>query len=377
MVGRLDLHFPQGEVMSIVATTELAKREGSADKVYIVEVVATDGGFMVQGRNGRRGGALKLQPKTTAPVSRDEAEVIAQGLVRAKLKGGYQEAPGVSGGTYVPPASTRTTPGPGVALLSAISTAEADAYLEHSDFIAQEKFDGERRVLEVDAAGITGYNRRGLAVALPTEAVRDLEPLRQLGISCVLDGEHMGDTIVVFDLLEAEGVDLRQEPFIARWERLMSLLSLAPHRNAIVFAPTAMTPQDKRDLYDEVTARGGEGVVFKRRQATYTIGRSQDLLKCKFVETATVRVGGVNAGKRSVMLELQHEGAWHNVGSVTIPANHDIPAPGSLAEVRYLYAYRGGSLYQPIYLGVRDDADEAMATMDQLKFKAETPSLRP
>jgi bifunctional non-homologous end joining protein LigD len=45
------------------------------------------------------------------------------------------------------------------------------------------------------------------------------------------------------------------------------------------------------------------------------------------------------------------------VGNVTIPANHALPKVGDLVEVRYLYHYPGGSLYQPIYLGSRSDKD--------------------
>jgi len=39
--------------------------------------------------------------------------------------------------------------------------------------------------------------------------------------------------------------------------------------------------------------------------------------------------------------------------------------------VRYLYAYPGGSLYQPVYLGKRDDIDADACIIRQLKFKAE------
>jgi bifunctional non-homologous end joining protein LigD len=57
------------------------------------------------------------------------------------------------------------------------------------------------------------------------------------------------------------------------------------------------------------------------------------------------------------------------VGSVAIPVNHEVPKVGDHIEVRYLYAYRGGSLYQPVYLGKRDDAD--VDDVSTLKFKKE------
>jgi len=44
---------------------------------------------------------------------------------------------------------------------------------------------------------------------------------------------------------------------------------------------------------------------------------------------------------------------------------------GTLVEVRYLYAFReSGSIYQPFYLGERDDIPAEECTVDQLKYKA-------
>ncbi|TSA39702.1 hypothetical protein D4R30_00650, partial [archaeon] len=54
-----------------------------------------------------------------------------------------------------------------------------------------------------------------------------------------------------------------------------------------------------------------------------------------------------------------------------IPVNFDLPAVSDLVEVRYLYAYPGGSLYQPVYLGVRTDLNDA-DDLSTLKFKQGT-----
>ena len=45
---------------------------------------------------------------------------------------------------------------------------------------------------------------------------------------------------------------------------------------------------------------------------------------------------------------------------------------GAVVEVRYLYAYRESlCLYQPVYLGPRDDVEPGECLVSQLKFKAE------
>ena len=58
-------------------------------------------------------------------------------------------------------------------------------------------------------------------------------------------------------------------------------------------------------------------------------------------------------------------------GNVSIPPNHAVPEAGSVVEVRYLYAFRdSGALFQPVYLGARDDIAPEECTVDQLKYKA-------
>jgi bifunctional non-homologous end joining protein LigD len=55
---------------------------------------------------------------------------------------------------------------------------------------------------------------------------------------------------------------------------------------------------------------------------------------------------------------------------VTIPPNQAIPEKGDIVDVRYLYAYPGGSLYQPVYLGKRDDVGADQCGIGQLKYRA-------
>ena len=72
--------------------------------------------------------------------------------------------------------------------------------------------------------------------------------------------------------------------------------------------------------------------------------------------------------KRSVSLLLNND---VDAGNVTIPANQNIPAVGMIVECRYLYAFKeSGCIYQPVYLGVRDDIPADECTVDQLKYKA-------
>ena len=111
--------------------------------------------------------------------------------------------------------------------------------------------------------------------------------------------------------------------------------------------------------------------MFKQLSAPYTPGRPNSggsQLKHKFVATLSAVVAKVNV-QRSVQLRLLNHEGWQVVGNVTIPPNHSIPGVGAIVEVRYLYAYPDGSLFQPVYLGERSDVGVEECVVSQLQFK--------
>jgi bifunctional non-homologous end joining protein LigD len=131
---------------------------------------------------------------------------------------------------------------------------------------------------------------------------------------------------------------------------------------------TYIGPTDKASAFIKLEKNAAEGVVFKNLKATYVPGRPAsggNYLKHKFYETGSFIVNAINS-KRSVELKLSNGTV---IGNVTISSNFSVPSVGSIVEVRYLYAYRNGSLYQPVYLGERFDVDESECTEDQLKYK--------
>jgi len=115
-----------------------------------------------------------------------------------------------------------------------------------------------------------------------------------------------------------------------------------------------------------------EGIVFKDLRAPWSAGHPASggpAMKLKFWETCSCVVSAVNGSRRSISLSLGSEA----IGNVTIPPNHAMPEPGQVVEIRYLYVTgKGGSLYQPVYLGVRDDVapDECTHGQQHLKYKA-------
>lgn len=351
-------------------------QQGSSDKEYHVHLKSAESDlWLVEIQYGKRGSALRSALKTKDPIERSKAEALYEKIVAEQLRQGYTaESSGIA---------FQSTPRQALftgilpQLLNPIDEAQFESILSDDDWILQEKFDGQRLLLRWEKNILTGINRDGLAVAVPQAFETACSQLD--ASSFVLDAEWLGDRLAVFDLLELDGVNLRSKGALQRKLDLDILL-----RDALdVFIPviTAVGEKAKRELYETVRSRNGEGVVGKLADAPYEPGRPNsggNQLKRKFVESATVRVSQAHPTKRSVSMELlNEEGQWVDVGSVTIPVNHSIPQSGQIVEVYYLYAYRGGSLYQPVYKGPRSDQGEAACSMGQLKYKADGPATAP
>jgi bifunctional non-homologous end joining protein LigD len=345
-------------------------RDGSSDKVYTAAVEPRGPGFVVTFAYGRRGGTLTTGTKTPTPVGLDEANRVYDRLVREKTSKGY--TPGPDGRPYAGTERAGRVTCVLPQLLNPVDESDVDRLIADDDWWAQPKFDGRRVMVLKQGSDVTGINRTGLTIGLP-------EPVAAAVLTipidrCLIDGELVGDVYHCFDLLNRGDDDLRDEPYARRYDAALNLVDAVPD-DALRYAETAVTTAHKRRLVDRLRREDAEGVVFKHRLAPYTHGRPHvggPQLKLKFTATVSCRVAAVNAGRRSVAVELldASTGDWAGVGNVTVPPNHAVPARGDVVEVRYLYAYRGGSLYQPVYLGRRDDVSPSGCRITQLKFRA-------
>lgn len=215
---------------------------------------------------------------------------------------------------------------------------------------------------------VSGSNRKGLIVALPQELYDDL---LTLPAETILDGELVGSTLYVFDTTQWAGTNLSDAPYSERLETLKTGLM---ERTYVRRVETSVGQAEKAAHVERIRAARGEGVVLKRWDAPYRAGRPAsggNQRKFKFTQSATCRVLKVSERKRSVEVGVlicpETEGHC-TVGNVTILPNFPMPPVGALVEVKYLYYYEGGSLYQPIYQGERDDKTRA-DTLASLKRK--------
>lgn len=340
--------------------TTLYYTEGNSDKLYQVEIKPDTEGYKVNFAYGRRGKPLRNGTKTPTPVTYEKALKIYEKLLASKEAKGY--SPGEQGikyeGTELAQRKTNNTP----QLLNPIKDEEELIdLLNNDDYWAQEKKDGERVLIELRAGEIIGNNRKGLTIPLPQNIVNTLQNINQ---DIILDGELMGGSEPTYYVFDIRG----SGTFEDRYNMLNQLKLNAP----IEILPVYKTSKEKENLLSRVETANGEGIVLKQHQATYIPGRPNSggsQRKYKFTETASCIVTKQNGTKRSIYIHLLENNVEVPVGKTTIPANYGIPKPGTIVEIEYLYAYKGGALYQPVYRGERTDINLQDCTTKQLKYK--------
>ena len=359
---------------NIIDKISLYNQTGNSDKVYVINLVeVTPSSFHVFGFNGRRGSSLTKQEKTKQPVAYGIAKEIFDKLVISKKKDGYFEGKEINGLVVDDNASgaviNANTTGLLPQLLNSLDLDDAMVYINDDRFMAQEKFDGRRLMTKKTSSSLIGSNKLGL---LSTLAQTINDALIQSEVAeFVVDGEAIGDHYYLFDLLELNNVNYKSIKAQVRYSKLRDTFADSEYIHVI---QTAFTREEKIALYTRIMDEGGEGIVFKLKDSKYTEGRPSkggDQFKLKFVESASCVVIESTIGKRSVKFGLFDNGSLVEYGKVTIPVNQAIPAPSEVIEVRYLYAFRDSALFQPVYLGVRDDIAESECEVSQLKFKQE------
>jgi bifunctional non-homologous end joining protein LigD len=354
-------------------SADLFYHEGNSDKEYHLQIVEkASGSYSVECQWGRVGSTMQTQVKISN-VGLSVAEKMYNKVYNEKVGKGYIDKTKLGNGGYSSPKASSLVVSTMIPqLLNPIEESELEKYLRDDAYGAQEKKDGKHFILRIFDGVVSVFNKKGKEVGYPLswkEFAREFWKGEK--ISCILDGEGIGETFHVFDLLEIGGEDKRGEGYFDRWTTSNKLSFGA----SIQVVSLAIGYKAKRALYDELVADKKEGIVFKRLDALYKPGRPSsggDMVKYKFVATVSVRVCKGREGKRSIGMEILNGDKWEFIGNCTVSANKGIPLLGVVVEIRYLYVQgKGGHLYQPVYIGKRDDVEEGECVISQLKYKAE------
>jgi predicted DNA-binding WGR domain protein len=257
------------------------------------------------------------------------------------------------------------------------SDEEVERLLDDDNWGMQDKYDGKKVTVRVKDGQGQAFNKKGEPIVIPKQVMDDV---LACGRDLEIDGELIGFRYVVYDCLYLDNVaaeanyDLRGQTYQRRHSKIPRAFNeRGGFGGSIEVAPLYVGGEAKRRRYEEILLANGEGVVFKRLGALFTAGKSHgDMRKKKFWASASCIVIQGREGKRSVGIALYKGRNLVNIGNVTIGGKKPIPAENSIIEVKYLYAFPGGCLHQPSYLGPRDDIDKEECLLSQLKYKQGT-----
>lgn len=177
---------------------------------------------------------------------------------------------------------------------------DAKHWTLNADCIVQEKVDGVRCVATFKEGQATGLSRNGLPLTLPSGS--------PLTLDATIDGELAGTLFVAFDVLQANGRDLRGLPLR---ERLTILSSLTLPIWAVQVREWSSLPDALRFIEET----GGEGVVLKH------LGSPYDPAKCGWTRakrsvTAEFYLLDVDSEKQSAEVGELIKGRMHSRGRV-------------------------------------------------------------
>lgn len=321
--------------------------EGGSDKQYTVWIEEKDGGWIVPFNYGPRGGWVQAKVKTPGPLSFEEAKKVYDKVIKGQRAKGYvegQDAPAFSQTENAVDSGLRPM------LLTPDDEANAEQYLTNDDWCAQEKMNGKRIMLRIKGKSVTGVNRRGLECPIPTALQK---AFGGLAVPYDLDGELIGETYHVFDVLSEGGGDYGAKNVygtrIVGAEYLVSTVN----NKLVRLVPAIVGTPNKRDLYEKLKSGRKEGIVFKKLHGFYAPGKVETVsksfaVKVKFYTEGSFLVLDWNKGTSSVQVAALDGKKPVSVGNVTVAAKYaDQISKGDVVRVKYLYATSGDQLYQP------------------------------
>jgi bifunctional non-homologous end joining protein LigD len=305
------------------------------------------------------------------------------------------------------------------ATLAPMHAESGAAPFSHTDWMWEPKLDGYRVLAFVRGHDVKLRSRRGLELAAAFPRL-GAELATQFVDSMILDGEIVAfdssgkpsfgalqnrvqlkterdvaaadrTTPVVFycfDLLHFSGVDLRQSPYSDRRRYLAQCLLPSPLLQLV------HAQEDGVALHAAALANGFEGVVGKRKDSRYEVGRrSASWLKIKSTQSGEFLVGGYTQGKgsraplgalligyrdRGELRFASHVGSGFDADSLQQMKARLDPLrtsecpfaeqpvlngptiwvePEVVVEVKFQNWTDDGSLRAPVFLRVRDDVD--------------------
>jgi len=205
------------------------------------------------------------------------------------------------------------------------------------EWVAEEKYDGHRLIVEVSETGVRAWSRDNISRVLPKSLVAELANLppgvydgelisgdssKSYDVQAKVNAERLA--FVVFDMLMVDEHPAHNATYDERRALLVEVFANVERLTKVMLSyPIALNSvNDIQQLAKIVWNRGGEGLIIKHRASKYEIGkRMKTWLKVKALENSTLTITGYKAGKLgpcSVVIVTGDDGI-----STTVKAKND------------------------------------------------------
>jgi len=173
----------------------------------------------------------------------------------------------------------------------------------------------------------------------------------------------------VFDVVRLMDNDVRRLPY----EKRRELLELAFKRETACLALVRRATSGFRALFDEISSRGGEGLVLKRLGRRYAPqgadGKTDDWIRCKrfrYVDYVVTGIGKSDGGSPNLQVGLYVTGKLRRVATIkNLPDGLDYRAlVGRVVECKGAEVHGSGALRHGHYARTRDDKEPEECTLE-------------
>lgn len=258
-------------------------------------------------------------------------------------------------------------------LATATKVDELQRLTNDDTFLAEQKIDGWRLLLHIEAGRIAPVGRSGSLIDVHPGVLNAFKPFLESDARWCFDGEYLNNCYYVFDLIEAGRLIQPQMHLGQRREALDHFWTQwDPTSSAVELLPSARGVIEKAALVERVQNIGGEGVMFKRLTSVYTEGRrNASLLKVKFrhdIDCVVTEMG--IEGKQNMGLSLWHtdSGQFVNVGECTALAGDGPNVKlGDVVTIVCHGASSGNRIVQPTFPKLRHDKHPQECLWEQLE----------
>jgi bifunctional non-homologous end joining protein LigD len=240
---------------------------------------------------------------------------------------------------------------------------------ENQNWIATEKVDGAWACVDTEMNGGFGKFTSRTGHQFDINSFADVTPFQNCTLIGELEIASQASTksytrlgyrrFWIFDATKIIGHDIKSLPYVKRRHLIETL-----YKESDKIKLVEQKENNFSEFYEEVLARGGEGLVLKKAQSTYGFGKTNDWVRVKPKNTIDFYVMGLGktpSGNDNLQLGLYVNGKLERIQSLTMPSGWvGGQLVGKVIECEGMELMDSGALRSAQFVRVREDKTKEM-----------------